>query len=52
MLEIADWKAAQALGDGCSIRAWHAGLDALARQDVPLRKQFPNGYQWRLRPVE
>jgi hypothetical protein len=51
-VEIADWKAAQALADGFSIHALHADLDALARQYVPFLKQFPNGYHWSLMQVE
>ena len=51
-VEIADWKAAQALADAFSIQTLHADLDALARQYVPFLKQFPNGYHWSLMQVE
>lgn len=51
-VENADWKAAQALADQFSIRAWQADLNALARRYVPFLKQFPGGYYWSLMQVE
>ena len=51
-VEIADWKAAQALSDAFSIQALQADLNALARQYVPFLKQFPSGYYWSLMQVE
>jgi len=51
-VEIADWKAAQALADAFSIQALNADLNALARQYVPFLQQFPSGYYWSLLQVE
>jgi hypothetical protein len=52
LVEIADWKQAQALADAFPIQALNADLNALARQHVPFLKQFPSGYYWSLMQVE
>lgn len=51
-VQVADWRRAQALSDGFSIKMLQRELDQAAGTYLPFLSRFPQGYYWSLLQVE